>query len=255
MADKLQPPPPPSWSGVEPGAKKVVKELPSRLYDIYGRFSQQEAERKVAELKRSISIHADDLAWFRQQGQSASAEQSLRVLQAARSQLKDAKVALTQLKQGRPPVAPTGVPTKRLPDFLLSLPGVLGLRVEEGEPVLLVRTRLCFERSYYDMGDFEIVLRALDGRPPVRLSRPGTLPHQGHYYYHGYDFCFGNSSGEITSLWQQLQPAEAVHLMVACMNGVNSTTGKFDMDRTYRRIARIDPAIEAGPHHKYRQLS
>ncbi len=251
MASKLPHPPPPLWSGVQKGALAAVKRLPAQLNETFGAAAIERTEGEIHGLEEEAKRQSHIIRSWRGSGHNLDAERE--ELRATQHELRLAKSLLKQLRagQGRAVGKMTG---SQLFGFLLGLPGMLGVRVEDGIPILLVRTRYAFRGAHFDFGDYEIALDPSFPKPRERRVRYSHLNLTSGLYPDGAGFCFGDRHTEVIDLWVGLQPGQAVHLMVACMNDVNEEDRRYDrIAACATRIAKKDPALEVGPHHPYQR--
>lgn len=139
-------------------------------------------------------------------------------------------------------------------EYIKTLPGVLGTRVEAGRFIVHVRCSSEYDGKLYDFGDFEVTLAPSRQRYStsevldVYCTRIGMRKNrEGYYYRHPYFheeqrrngtstgwFCFGNRTDQIRRLFKRGDYGEMMHLVINTMNSV--TEGSEDYYQYFTEI-------------------
>jgi hypothetical protein len=227
--EELQPVPAPLWSGFIKGQEDNL--LPRMIDQIRSASADQlyRLRNNIATRKRRIAEFAESMA--EQRREMAKEEAELRQKEADAESFEAIEASL------RADI-----------EYIKTLPGVLGMRVEHGRLIVHVRTSSVYEGKLYDMGDFEITV-APSGQSysynevlDLYCTRVGTRKNpNGGYYEHPYFhhnsvradgtatgwFCFGNRADQIKRLLNRGAYGEMMHLAINSMNSVTEGSENY----------------------------
>lgn len=218
QAAELISPPDPKWTGFAdyqeadcvPGLLAVVQKAAAE--------KQQSLHDDVAKQRKNLQYYANEMTEIRRR--MAATEAEIRALEAhdfaadEQSILKDV-------------------------EYIKQLPGVLGIRVNDGKMVVYIRTTAIYNEKLYDMGDYELTLSPSgdDSVINVFCTRMGTRKndagnHHSHPYFHHGEvsadgsatgwFCFGNRTTQLRKLLAKGAYGEFVHLAINTISSVTS---------------------------------
>ena len=243
----------PTWSGTD--TTSVIGMLVKQTADVLNNARDRRADTLRSE-ERRLSEEIAQLAAR---------------LKAAQQSLGKTRADLRALEES-PRVTVEEATVAEDVEFITRLPGVLGARIDtNGWLVVHVRTGMDRDGWHYDFGDFEIALSptgAVNGRQYLRMNctRSGTYQRRGcygctfvcnscidvrewtrHLYWSSSSnrdgtgsgsFCFGSRGDEIYRLIQASRCAEAIHVIIDCLNSIEGdASGRFPNAYRRRRLA------------------
>ena len=187
------------------------------------------AEDKVAQTKRSISGHGEEIRRLQREYGEAKAELN-------RLTSIDDYVSITQAQ------------AKAEWKALAEMRGVAKItaKAKHGDRpdriFILVKVRVPYRGDVYDFGDYQITLRGSEFkcarlRSGVKINHTSTAPD----YNESSGFCFGSRKSTITEYLEQGKTVEAVTLMIDCLHSVNADD-EDDIPHCFRKVEVIERA-------------
>lgn len=138
--------------------------------------------------------------------------------------------------------------------FVQHLQGVYGVYYDpDGKELqVYVRVSLFHEDSYYDAGDYKIVIKPRDAddyfdctevrcaiRPDIDIEHDDSAA-----YRYGESFCFGDRESEICDYIDELRFAEALSIIIDCLHWVNPHDRQYIPATFYPIDTDKDPIID-----------